>query len=350
MRRLLLVLLLPALSSCAFFSLPAAPMAPADVPPVAYPADSFWYDPVPADAAVDPRSAEYIARMAEEFGRPAGSSTRFELVLVVEGGSVPVYYAEASTPRVSVPITTSGFGARGVSGVPVPTWLLPDSATDGHTVIVDPAEGIEYDFWQLRKERGRWVASAIALLDYRNHATHTDRFSANASGFPLGAGLVHPDDLAAGGSINHALVFGYPLTRLDAFVAPATRSDGWMTDPAALPMGARIQLDPDLDLDALDPPLTLPERRIALALQAYGAYLYDTGSPGSTVELNGVNPRSFATDPYIGLERYDAAGGFIDVGNIPVDRFRVLELGPVQTWGVSYPTDIAFEERYYGAE
>ena len=115
-------------------------------------------------------------------------------------------------------------------------------------------------------------------------------------------------------------------------------------------MGARIQLDPGLDLTTLDPPLTEVEMRIAEALQTYGAYLYDTGSPGSIIELNAVNPRSFASDPYEGLERYEAEGGYIDVGNIPVDRFRVLELGPIQTWGVTYPPDIAFEERYYGVE
>lgn len=80
-----------------------------------------------------------------------------------------------------------------------------------------------------------------------------------------------------------------------------------------------------------------------------------TGSPwartsSSIIELNAVNPRSFASDPYEQIAGYDAAGGYLDVGNIPVEHFRVLELGPVQTWGESYPPDIAFEERYYGVE
>jgi hypothetical protein len=317
---------------------------------VPYPADSFWYQPISPGAMPDPASDQYIQRMAREFARPEGSFTRFELVLVLEGGSVPVYYAQPDTPRVSVPISTAGFGARGVSDVPVPEYLLPDSATDGHTVIIDPVSGVEYDFWQLRKERGRWVASSIALLDYASEPVHSRKFSVTASGFPLGAGLIHPQDLAEGGSIDHALVFGYPLTRLDAFVSPATRSDGRMQDADALPMGAQIQLDPSLDLDSLDPPLTEVERIIARALQTYGAYLYDTGSPGSIIELNGINPRSFATDPYLELDGYNQEGGFLDVGNIPVDRFRVLELGPVQIWGQEFPTEISFAERYYGVD
>lgn len=339
------------LAGCEGVQAPPLAGAPQEVSAVQYPVDSFWYQPVPPDPAIDPDSGRYIQRMAEGFARSPGSSTRYELVLVLEGGSVPVYHAAPDHPRISVPITTAGYGARGVTEVPVPPYLLPDSATDGHTAIIDPVEGIEYNFWQLRLERGRWVASAAALLDYTQGAVHADRFSVTASGFPLGAGLIHPNDLVeAGGSIDHALVFGYPLTREDAFVAPATRSDGRFSDPDSLPMGARIQLDPALNLDTLDPPLSTAERRIAEALQTYGAYLYDTGSQGSIIELNGINPRSFAEDPYLQIPDYNQEGGFLDVGNIPVDRFRVLELGEVQIWGLNYPEAISFRERYYGVD
>jgi hypothetical protein len=337
------------ISSCVFFRLPENPNDPADIAAPAYPSGSFWYDPIPGGATEDPNSAAYVERMAEEFRRPQGSSSTYKLVLVAEGGSVPVYYARPDTPRLSVPITTSGYGARGVTDVPVPPYLLPDSATDGHVVIVDPVAGIEYDFWQFRKERGRWVASAAALLDYSTQAVHEDKFSANASGFPLAAGLVWPDELLSltPDAIDHALVFGYPLTRLDAYVEPATRSDGWMNDAEALPMGARIRLDPAYDIAGSS--LTEPEKRIAEALQTYGAYLYDTGSPGSIIELNAVSPRSFSSDPYEAIPGYNP-DGYLDVGNIPVDRFIVLELGTIRIWGESYPPEIAFEERYYGIE
>ena len=347
-----------AIAGCAFVELPTSPYEAGDVAELEYPDSGPWAsataqplnDLIANPRPLDADSESYVNRMASEFARPAGSSTDYKLVLVIEGGSVPIYYADPDSPRLSIPITTAGYGARGVTGVPIPAWVLPDSATDGHAAIIDPVRGIEYDFWQLRKERGRWVASAAALLDYTTSGVHEDRFSVAASGFPLAAGLIWPSELlsATPGAIDHALVFGYPLTRLDAFVAPATRSDGWMTDPDSLPMGAHIQLDPTFDIAASD--LTEPEKRIAEALQTYGAYLYDTGSPGSIIELNAVNPRSFASDPYAALPGYDAAGGFLDVGNIPVDRFRVLELGPIAEWGVTYPTDIAFAEEYYGVE
>jgi hypothetical protein len=349
-----LIIVAATLTSCVFFELPAKPADFREPTEVVYAGGtSFWSETVAASGrSVDPDSDAYIERLASEYRRDGGG-TAFRLVIIVEGGSVPIYEADSETPRFSVPITTAGYGARGVTGVPVPAWLVPDSATDGHVAIIDRDEGVEYDFWQLRKEHGRWVASAAALLDYTTGAAHADRFSVAASGFPLAAGLVWPDELtsATPGAIDHALVFACSLTRLKSYVAPATRSDGWMDDPEAMPMGALLRLDPGWNpaTDA-DPALTRPELRVAEALQTYGAYLYDTGSPGSVIELNAVNPRSFATDPYIGLERYEAGGGYIDIGNIPVDRLQVMELGTVETWGESYPPDIAFEERYYGVQ
>lgn len=342
------------ITSCVMFVLPQSPHDYSAVPEGPFPAGSLWgsSNVIGASPAVDPDSSRYVDAMVSEHARPPGSTTRYELVVVVEGGSVPVYYADSADPRFSVPITSAGYGARGVTGVPIPEYAVPDSATDGHIAIIDQVAGVQFDFWQFRKERGRWVSSAAAIIDYTTRSVHADRFSVAASGFPLTAGLIWPSKLrsASAGAIDHPLVFGYPLTRDHAFVAPATRSDGWSSNPASLPMGARIQLDPDLDLSTLDPPLNQVELRIAEALQTYGAYLYDTGSPGSIIELNAVNPRSFSDDPYVGLDRYDADGGYIDVGNIPVDRFLVLELGPVSLWGTSYPPNIAFEERYYGVE
>jgi hypothetical protein len=340
-------------AACVLFTLPESPLNYTDVPEVQYPAGSFWYNklpaaPFPQPADIDPNSRLYVQAMVDEHKRDHG--TLYELVLVAEGGSVPIYYADDDDPRVSVPISTAGYGARGVTDVPIPSYAVPDSGTDGHIAIIDTTRNIEYDFWQFRKERGRWVGSAAALLDLTTNSVHEDRFSVAASGFPLSAGLIWPSELVGSDPIDHALVFAYPLTRLDAFVAPATRSDGAYHDDDALPLGAHVVLDPSLDLSTLDPALNEVEMKIATALQQYGAYLYDTGSPGSIIELNAVNPRSFSSDPYVALPRYEQEGGYIDVGNIPVHEFLVLELGTVATWGAPYPPDIAYEEYYYGVE
>src|SRR5207245_1991539 len=72
----------------------------------------------------------------------------------------------------------------------------------------------------------------------------------------------------AQGHIDHALFFTTPYTRKDYIAWPATHTDGQHTDPAAIPQGARIQLDPDFDVEAQRWPRW--EKILARALQRYG--------------------------------------------------------------------------------
>jgi len=141
-----------------------------------------------------------------------------------------------------------------------------------------------------------------------------------ASGFPFLAGVIWPDELAAG-RIDHTLVFSYPFTRSGGPVAPAVLSDGITNDASAIPIGARVRLDPNLDLDGLN--LQPYERTIAEALKTYGMYLGDTGGD-STVGLYVVDPKSTTGNLYDGLlpdEDFPAV-------NLPLDRLQVLSFGP----------------------
>lgn len=84
---------------------------------------------------------------------------------------------------------------------------------------------------------------------------------------------------------------------------------------------ARVQLDPTLDLDTLG--LTPAEKTIAKALQDYGMFLVDYGATGVSIEA--INPASVTGNPYDGLL---PDVDFPNVGNIPLDKLRVLEMGP----------------------
>jgi hypothetical protein len=59
------------------------------------------------------------------------------------------------------------------------------------------------------------------------------------------------------------------------------------------------------------------------ALQRYGMYLGDTGGG---INLYAVHPQSYPSHPYIGLLPDEP---YPPLPNIPIDRFRVIELGPV---------------------
>ena len=70
------------------------------------------------------------------------------------------------------------------------------------------------------------------------------------------------------GSIDHALAMAIPHARAGVWSWPATRSDGDSSDPNSLPEGARLRLDPTLNLKKLNlPPMT---RMMAEAAQRYG--------------------------------------------------------------------------------
>lgn len=91
----------------------------------------------------------------------------------------------------------------------------------------------------------------------------------------------------------------------------------------AIPEGARVQLNPDLDLDTLN--LTPYEKTIARARQEYGMFLFDNGGG---IELEAINPICVQGDPYEGLFGNHDGKKYVYLNNIPVGEFWVIKLGP----------------------
>ena len=232
--------------------------------------------------------------------------------------TVPLYMAGAHTPRRRVRMTASWRPRRALRSVPIPAGAAPDPASDGHLAVIDRSNGCEYDFWKLRRKGRRWEAAWGNALPVRGTGIYRRGYSARGSGFALLAGVVMPAELRRG-RIDHALLMSYPYTRAGGPVRPATESDGPIRGRRAIPEGARLQLDPSLDLDALG--LSGYERTIARALQRYGAYMGDTG--GNGISLYALHPQSTRSNPYGGAlpdETYPSLDG------IPFDRMRVLRL------------------------
>ena len=315
------------LTGCSLLSVPESPVAASELSPVEFDAASFWYQPIPADASVDPSSDFYISEMAERYGD--------RLVLVAGEGSVTVFASDQTTGRTSVPLTGGIWHGdsrvAGLSNVPLPPYAVPDPANDGHMAVVDSANQVQIDLWQARMIGGRWVATVAAVIGLDSDGVHRGD-TVRASGFALTAGLIWPDELVD--TIDHALVLGYAHTRRDAFVEPASWSDGWSDEEFALPIGAHLRLDPALDLD--DPSLGLAEfeKTIARAMQTYGMYIHDTNTVGSILELEAVNPLSFAADPYADIPGFQDRGyddnRAVTLHTELVSHFQVLELPTVQ--------------------
>jgi hypothetical protein len=239
-----------------------------------------------------------------------------------------VYYADASTPRYDVAMTSPHYSGKSLASVPIPGSARVPSDSDGGLVVVDRSTGCEYDFARAaRTADGNWSAWFANAIPTNGSGIYPFAEAPSASGFANVAGTIFPEELAAG-RIEHALAFTMNNTKAGGPVWPATASDGWSTVPGAIPEGARLQLDPNLDLDALG--LTPWQKTIARALQEYGMYLVDTGGAVALRVQHSVSTSlSYPWGPG-------------DYGYMPkalARHLRVLQLGPQQPVAYRFVTN-----------
>jgi len=275
-------------------------------------ASSPFNIPIPRNPEIDPNSSTMVESLIKD-------SDERGFFIALKSFTETVYYANASTPVYDVILTASWAPKRKLMHVPIPDYAVADPGADGELVIIDTVNRCEYDFWQARKVYGNWYASWGNALSIDSSGVFAKGMSARGSGFAMTAGILWPQDFQ-NNQINHALVFTYDYTKSGGPVAPATESDGTSDTDSAIPEGALIQLNPNLDLNSLG--LTSYEHTIAVALQIYGMYLCDDGGG---LELEAVNPLSFSKNLYNGLLP-DAE--YVPIAHIPVSEFRVLKLPP----------------------
>ena len=302
-------------TACAATATQVQPTAPAPEPP--YGVEFFsgpgtiWSTPVPRGASIDPRSAAYVA----QFAGP-------EPTVALRNFTAPVFSADAATPRYRIAPTASYATPEAtLSQIPIPDDAKADPANDGHLAVLDRSSNCVYEMYRARRDGGGWTAEWVNGTPADGSGIYPDGLATRASGFSITAGLIWPEELRKG-RIDHALVFAYPHTRAGDPVPPATRSDGRDTGPDALPIGAHLVLDPDLDLSTLG--LSGPELTIATALQRYGMYLADS-SRG--LSLFAVHPQSYRTDPYTEFFGSGEDNIYAGIDGIPFDRMKVLTLG-----------------------
>ena len=267
--------------------------------------------PISSSPAIHPKSASMVASLLAT-GREGG----FRVSL--RQWSVPVYVARRSTPRVRVRLTADWAPSSVMLRVPMPRRAAPDPEGDGHMAIVDPRRGCEYDFWQASKGPKGWSASWGNRIGTGSKGIFRRGLSARASGFALRAGVIFPQEMKRG-RIRHALVFAFPNVKQGGPVSPATQSDGEESGAGAIPMGARLQLRPGLNLRALN--LAPWQKTIARALKRYGMFLGDTGG---TVALRAVSTQSYSRNPYRGELRSKPT---VALPEVLLENMRVLRFG-----------------------
>lgn len=275
---------LPTLTSPLPTSPNAKPLAPV-VPSQLFARSSPWTTPVPRNARTVRNSAAMVRLLVEQVAehRQWINTTAY---------SAPVYKVGPAQPLVRVIQDTNNPVLRlAFAAVPLPPDIRPAAGTDRSAVVWQPSTDSLWEFWQLRKEadgwRARWGGRIFAVS--RSSGVFPAPFGTSASGMSLVGGLLRPEEVRKG-RVDHALAIGVPAIA-PAFVPPANRTDG--RTPGGIPLGTRLRLDPDLDLDTL--PLTRVGRVLARAAQRYGIFVRD--SSGS-VPFYAQDPVNMDKDPW----------------------------------------------------
>jgi hypothetical protein len=268
-----------------------------------------WNRRLPATAPVDPQSGPIVRRLVAEIAREreAGEGPTINTLAY----SVPIYTVPAGQPMVTVRLTAPGGSTLRSSwaAVPLPADAQPANGSDGHLVLWQPATDRLWEFWRLVRDSRGWQASwGGSMRDasanpgvYGPEAWPgaTRWWGASASSLSIAGGVVTLEDLERE-QVNHALAIATPNIRGGVFALPAQRSDGESPSPLSLPEGARLRLDPGLDLSSLRlPPLT---RMLAEAAQRYGILVRD-GAPAVT-SFYAQDPTALGINPYTGPSGY----------------------------------------------
>jgi hypothetical protein len=197
-----------------------------------------------------------------------------------------------------------------------------------------------WEFFGLVRIHGRWHTNWGGAM---RHVSRNDGifgpaawpgakrwWGASATSLPLLGGLMRIDELERG-QIDHALAIALPNPRAGEWAWPAQRTDGNAPGSAAIPEGARLRIDPSLDLSELPmPPLT---RMMAEAAQRYGIIVRDRAG---VITFAAEDPTPLATtNPYTNnaLSGKPLPGGLFDgrwpsqlLAQFPWEHLQVLKM------------------------
>ena len=292
---------------------------------------SFWNEPLSDSAPLDPSSAGMVQALGAEVLRERTAA--IGPWIATAHGSTPLYRVGATQPRVRVRLERRNLLGgkalqRAFAAVPIPRNARPATGNDNHMTVWQPSTDKLWEFFGARRTedgwQARWGGAIRRVSKSRGYYTAaawpgaTRNWGATASSLPVIGGTMLLDELKQG-RFDHALAINLPAPRADVFAWPAQRTDGTGL-PTALPEGARLRLDPALNLDELNlPRLT---RMIADAAQRYGLVVRD--QTHHAISLFGEDPSPRGRNPYRGylLDRTPSEL----LTNFPWDRLQVLEM------------------------
>jgi hypothetical protein len=250
------------------------PLPPIDYPPLTvlgrlWSDDSYWYKKIPQNAPLHPDSEKMVEWLINTDGHNDGHP-----VIHYKAWTKPVYEAYQDTPTHNVYYQD---GTREMfTNVRIPLDAQPATDLDGGLTIIDWYGEKVWDFWQLAYQNGKWTAGDGYGYDLYSDGIAPNRvWTCGGSSTPMLGILIRPEEIEAG-VINHPLgCCLHTPKKGEKVYPPAATTDGKSNDMYAIPEGARIQLDPNLDLDSLS--LSRTAKIIAKCMQEYGIVVKESG-------------------------------------------------------------------------
>jgi hypothetical protein len=288
-------------------------------------AGSIWNSELPADAPVDPASHKVVADLLRkvEAGHRGGTPPTINTTSYAP----PIYTVPAGQPRVRVRLDASSHHAEELAdafaSVPLPDDARPAPGTDSELVVWQPSSDTLWEFWRLRRDHGGWTAHWGGRIEGVSQSPgyygepHPD-WGATASSLSIAGGVITPRDLESG-AIEHALAIGVPSPRTGEYALPAQRTDGDSRCRHSVPEGARLRLDPSLNVDELGLPPVVA--MIARAAQRYGIYVRDSSD---SVSFYAQSTVSLESDPY--PESFGGSPPWELLEGFPWSRLQVVQM------------------------
>jgi hypothetical protein len=242
---------------------------------------------------------------------------RYAVAVAVVRGGEHLYKVPCTEYRCNV----SRWGA-----IPIPRGTTPDPGSDGHLAVLNYGKKREWGFWKAAYDSNAdtWSAGSGHALPFSKRSAPSSISGLNDANFPAVAGIVTPEELAAG-HIRHPLVFQTPARGSGRPRCPATVNSG--SGRSGIVNGMWFQLDPSVNVEAL--PIKRWEKTIARALQRYGMFVRD-GADGTT-DIIGENPINRGSARWNLVKNDDGSRAFglgDDYGyfssGFPWSRLRVL--------------------------
>jgi hypothetical protein len=280
---------------------------------------SFWNTSIPAQPAIDRDSASMVGALSRY-------SAAAQLTNDHQYG-IPIVTASDQDPAFSISSQVYSAGPR-VVRCRIPPTAQANAGVDRHLTVVQP-DGTACDFWRFQRHDGTPTAATVARPCGIVTGVAPDAWGTipcrgrlgngtEASGFALAGGVIRYREMSGPAPLNHALAIALPvpIVRAGPPAWPATHTDGVCPNRiSCIPEGARLQLAPNFDVNAQAWPSW--EKKIARALQLFGAFVVDKGG---AIALSAQDTGRDQDWERLGIPVN------ANLGNLPWAHLRVLRL------------------------